>query len=162
MQAIGFALPWPAISGADPCTGSYNALGRPFAIGAPKDADGNMPNDPVSIAAKSDSKSPNRLSVTITSNCLGQRVNCIAPASAYMWVSSTSEYSALWTSSTTRHFERITRHTGDFAFGVTLRVDANAFVALFENTAGFTEIDTGCQFAHDHHIQTCDHILFQG
>ena len=58
------------------------------------DAEGSIPSEPVSIAARSDKRSPNRLSVTMTSNCLGQRVNCIAPASAYMWLSSTSEYSA--------------------------------------------------------------------
>ena len=53
-----------------------------------------MPSDPVSIAAVSDNISPNKLSVTITSNCLGQRHSCIAPASAYICESSTSEYSA--------------------------------------------------------------------
>ncbi len=78
------------MSGADPCTGSYSAFGRPFAIGAPRLADGNIPRDPVSIAAQSDSTSPNRLSVTITSNCFGQRTSCIAPLSAYMWLSATS------------------------------------------------------------------------
>ena len=30
-----------------------------------------MPSEPVSIAATSDSMSPNRLSVTMTSNCFG-------------------------------------------------------------------------------------------
>jgi hypothetical protein len=42
-----------------------------LAIGAPSDAEGSMPRLPVSIAASSDNRSPNRLSVTITSNCLG-------------------------------------------------------------------------------------------
>ncbi len=37
----------------------------------------------------------------MTSNCFGQRVSCIAPASAYMWLSSTSGYSASCTSVTT-------------------------------------------------------------
>ena len=49
-----------------------------------------MPSEPVSIAATSDSMSPNRLSVTITSNCFGQRTSCMAPASAYMCESATS------------------------------------------------------------------------
>ena len=33
-----------------------------------------MPSEPVTIAASSDSTSPNRLSVTMTSNCLGLRI----------------------------------------------------------------------------------------
>ena len=48
-------------------------------------ADGSIPNDPVSIAASSDKISPNKLSVTITSNCLGLRTSCIAQLSAYMF-----------------------------------------------------------------------------
>ena len=50
----------------------------------PKDADGNKPNEPVSIAASSDSISPNKLSVTITSNCFGFFSSCIAQLSASM------------------------------------------------------------------------------
>ena len=42
------------------------------------------------MAAQSDSMSPNRLSVTITSNCFGARTSCMAQLSAYMWLSSTS------------------------------------------------------------------------
>ncbi len=53
------------------------------------------------MAAASDSMSPKRLSVTITSNCFGARTICIAPASASMWVSSMSSYSAACTSLTT-------------------------------------------------------------
>jgi hypothetical protein len=66
------------------CTGSYSALRcRSLRIGvAPSEADGSMPSEPVSIAAMSDSMSPNRLSVTITSNCFGQRTSCMPPASA--------------------------------------------------------------------------------
>ena len=71
-MAIGLAMPLPAMSGAEPCTGSYSALRLPvLGSGAPSEADGSMPSEPVSIAATSDSMSPNRLSVTITSNCLG-------------------------------------------------------------------------------------------
>ena len=47
----------------------------------PKDADGNKPSDPVNIAASSDNISPNKLSVTITSNCFGFLINCIAQLS---------------------------------------------------------------------------------
>ena len=89
--ANGLARFWPAISGADPCTGSYIALGRPVSgSGAPNEAEGSIPRDPVSIAAQSDSKSPNRLSVTMTSNCFGFRTSCIAQLSAYIWPRLTS------------------------------------------------------------------------
>ena len=81
-QAIGLALPWPAMSGAEPWTGSYMALRRPDASGAPSEAEGNMPSEPVSMAAQSDRMSPNRLSVTMTSNCLGRRTSCMAQLSA--------------------------------------------------------------------------------
>ena len=71
-MAIGLAMPLPAMSGAEPWTGSYSALRLPvFASGAPSEAEGSMPSEPVSIAATSDRMSPNRLSVTMTSNCLG-------------------------------------------------------------------------------------------
>ena len=42
-----------------------------FGSGAPSEAEGSMPSEPVSMAATSDSMSPNRLSVTMTSNCFG-------------------------------------------------------------------------------------------
>ena len=56
------------------------------ASGAPSEAEGSMPSEPVSIAAASDRMSPKRLSVTITSNCLGLRTSCIAQLSARMWL----------------------------------------------------------------------------
>ena len=56
------------------------------ASGAPSEAEGSMPSEPVSIAAQSDRRSPNRLSVTMTSNCLGLRTSCMAQLSAYMWL----------------------------------------------------------------------------
>ena len=82
-MAIGLAMPLPAMSGAEPCTGSYMALRLPvLASVSPSEAEGSMPSEPVSIEATSESMSPNRLSVTITSNCLGQRTSCMPPASA--------------------------------------------------------------------------------
>jgi hypothetical protein len=79
------------MSGAEPCTGSYSALRLPVTLsGAPSEADGSMPSEPVSIAAASERMSPNRLSVTMTSNCLGLRTSCIAALSARMWWNSTS------------------------------------------------------------------------
>ena len=50
----------------------------------PKEAEGNIPREPVNIAAQSLNKSPNKLSVTITSNCLGSLISCIAQLSAYI------------------------------------------------------------------------------
>jgi hypothetical protein len=51
-------------------------------IDAPSEADGSMPSEPVSIAAISESMSPNRLSVTMTSNCFGHaRAACRRSAS---------------------------------------------------------------------------------
>ena len=61
-----------------------------FGSASPSEADGSMPSEPVSIAAMSDSMSPNRLSVTMTSNCFGLRTSCMPPASASMCSSCTS------------------------------------------------------------------------
>ena len=77
-------MPSPAISGADPCTGSYKAFLKLFSSISPRLADGNIPKDPVNIEASSDKISPNKLSVTITSNCFGFLTNCIAQLSAYI------------------------------------------------------------------------------
>ena len=84
IQAIGFAKPFPEISGAEPWTGSYIAFNLPLAFLFPRLAEGYNPKLPVNIAAQSDNKSPNKLSVTITSNCFGHLTSCIAPASAYI------------------------------------------------------------------------------
>ena len=65
-----------------------------------------MPRLPVSAAAKSLRMSPNRLDARITSNCLGREHSCMAALSAYMFSSSTSAYSALWTSPTTARHSR--------------------------------------------------------
>jgi hypothetical protein len=79
------------MSGAEPCTGSYMALRfLVLASISPSEADASMPSEPVSIAATSDSMSPNRLSVTITSNCFGARTSIMPPASARMCSSCTS------------------------------------------------------------------------
>jgi len=49
-----------------------------------------MPSEPVIIAASSESTSPNKLSVTMTSNCFGLRMSCMAQLSARMCSSVTS------------------------------------------------------------------------
>ena len=62
--AVGSALPWPAMSGAEPCTGSnmegYSREGLRF-------PDALRPMPPVTAPASSVRMSPNRLSVTMTS-----------------------------------------------------------------------------------------------
>ena len=83
------------MSGALPWIGSYSACRRPAASGAPSVAEGSIPRLPVSIEARSDSRSPNRLLVTITSNWRGLRTSCMAQLSAYMCDSSTSAILAL-------------------------------------------------------------------
>ena len=88
IAASGLAMSLPAMSGAVPCTGSYRPL-----VPSPSEADGSMPIEPVSIAAASDRMSPNMLPVTMTSNCFGARISCIAAASTKRCVSSTSGYS---------------------------------------------------------------------
>ncbi len=85
----GLALSVPAMSGALPCMGSYIALLRT----GPREADGNMPIDPVSMDASSESISPKVFSVTITSNCFGFLINCMEQLSTYICESSTSGYS---------------------------------------------------------------------
>src|SRR5580704_9658270 len=88
MVASGLATPLPAISGAEPCDGSYKPL-----LFLSSDADGNMPIDPVNMAASSERMSPNMLPVTTTSNAFGALTNCMAALSTYMCDNSTSAYS---------------------------------------------------------------------
>ena len=75
ISAIGFAMPLPAMSGAEPCTASK------MAASAPMLAPGAMPRPPTSPATRSDRMSPNRLVVTSMSNCQGLSTSFIAQAS---------------------------------------------------------------------------------
>jgi len=84
MVASGLAMFFPAMSGAEPWIGSYRAFP------SPRLADGSMPMEPVSMAASSLRMSPNKLEVTITSNCEGLRMSCMAQLSTYMCESATS------------------------------------------------------------------------
>ena len=60
--AVGFATFWPAMSGAEPWTGSYMQTSSPmFPPGA-------MPRPPTSPAMRSLRMSPNMFSITSTSN----------------------------------------------------------------------------------------------
>ena len=76
--ASGLALSSPAMSGAEPCTGSYMPISPPML------AEGSIPNEPVIIAAASLIMSPNILVVTIVSNCFGSRIICMAALSTYI------------------------------------------------------------------------------
>ena len=73
--AIGFAIPLPAISGADPCTGSNKAPSFPIF------AEGINPSPPTRPAPSSDKISPNKLVVTMTSKLSGCVIRYIAVAS---------------------------------------------------------------------------------
>ena len=95
---MGFAIPWPAMSGADPWTGS-NRPGPP----SPRLADGSIPIEPVIIAASSLRMSPNMFSVTMTSKSLGRATSCIAALSTSMWSSSIAGCSAATSRTTSRH-----------------------------------------------------------
>src|SRR5690606_11236958 len=87
----GLATPLPAMSGADPCTGSnidgYRRSGLRFAEGA-------MPMLPATAAPRSVRMSPNRLDATTTSKSLGFSTNRPASASMWYWLVVTSGYSA--------------------------------------------------------------------
>ena len=83
--ASGLAAPVPAMSGAEPWTGS-NTPGPP----SPRLADGSIPSEPVSIADSSLRMSPNMFSVRITSKRDGSATSCIAALSTSRWSSSTS------------------------------------------------------------------------
>ncbi len=78
MAPIGLAMPWPAMSGAEPWTGSnidgYSRSGFRLPEGA-------MPIEPATAAARSLRMSPNRFEATITSNRPGSRTIIAARAS---------------------------------------------------------------------------------
>ncbi|OIQ63320.1 hypothetical protein GALL_551400 [mine drainage metagenome] len=65
---IGLAMPWPAISGAEPCTGSNTEGKFPSGLMLP---DGAMPMVPVQAGPRSLRMSPNRFEPTTTSNQSG-------------------------------------------------------------------------------------------
>ena len=145
-----------------------------------------MPSEPVSIAATSDSMSPNRLSVTMTSNCFGQRTSCMPPASASMCSSCTSLYSRACTciddlvpqhaglhhvalfhrgdlvAPLARQLEADARDALDLVGVVDLGVDG-ALLAVAEIGDGFrlAEIDAAGEFAQDDDIEALDHLALE-
>ena len=82
MVASGFAIFFPAISGAEPPLGSYS----PKAF-SPKEAEGSIPREPVISAISSERMSPNIFSVAITEKHPGLRTSCIAIESTRAWLS---------------------------------------------------------------------------
>ena len=80
----GLALFCPAISGAEPCTGSYSPTQAPDGFRSPMEAEGSMPMDPASTAPSSLRISPNMFSVSTMSKRRGFRINCMAQLSTSM------------------------------------------------------------------------------
>ena len=80
----GLALPVPAMSGAEPWTGSYKLTVPPMV------AEGNMPSEPVMMEASSERMSPKRFSVRTTSKLRGMFMRCMAMEST-SWCSRVTE-----------------------------------------------------------------------
>ncbi len=78
MSAVGFALFFPAMSGADPCTASKIETSLPIF------ADGAKPRPPVKPEVRSLRMSPFMLVVTMTSNCSGRIASWCAQLSMRM------------------------------------------------------------------------------
>src|SRR5208283_5229484 len=72
----GLAIPFPAMLGAEPWTGSKSEVRPGWML-----ADGARPSPPASWAARSLMMSPKRLQVTMTSNWLGSRTSSMARVS---------------------------------------------------------------------------------
>src|SRR6266545_3727801 len=72
IMPIGLAMPCPAISGAEPCTGSNTEGKLPSGLILP---DGAMPIVPVQAGPRSERMSPNRLDATTTLNVSGLSTN---------------------------------------------------------------------------------------
>ncbi len=186
-MAIGLAIPLPAISGAEPCTGSYSALRFwVFGLTSPSEADASMPSEPVSIAAMSDSMSPNRLSVTTTSNCFGFLTSCMPPESA-SWCSNCTSLNSRACRSVITSFQstpvfmtlrfsievtllrrwrassNATRPNAlDLVGVVDLRIDG-ALLAVAEVGDGLrlAEIHAAGQLAQDHDVEALDQLALE-
>ena len=74
--AMGLAMPWPAMSGAEPPAGSNMPNLELFRL-----AEASMPMEPVSMAASSLMMSPNMLPQSMTSNWCGSRTSCMVALS---------------------------------------------------------------------------------
>src|SRR4051794_15269694 len=124
--ASGLALPVPAMSGAEPWTGSNRPGPSP-----PSDALGSMPSEPVSIAASSLRMSPNMFSVRITSKWRGAETSCIAALSTRTCSSSTWGNSSACTRLTTsRHSRLVSRTLALSTLATFVRAAPNAVRAM--------------------------------
>ena len=145
-----------------------------------------MPSEPVSMAATSDRMSPNRLSVTITSNCLGARTSCMPPASASMCSSVDVGVAGLvgggdhlvpqdarlhdvallhrghLVAPGARQLEGDARDALDLVGVVDLGVDgALLAVAEIDDLLRLAEIDAAGKLAHDQDVEPLDQLALQ-
>ena len=95
--AIGLAMSWPAMSGAEPCAACAIAwVSEEFSEGA-------MPSEPAISPARSERMSPNMFSVTMTSKSSARRTRCTVMASMWKSSTSTSGYSCATSRQTSRN-----------------------------------------------------------
>ena len=177
----------PAISGRRAMHRLVESLaGSTPASFAPSDADGSMPREPVSMAATSDRMSPNRLSVTITSNCFGRRTSCMPSESASMMLELyigvlprvqagdhfVPEHAGLHhialfrgrdlVAALARELEGDPSDPLDLIGVIDLGVDAALLpIAEIDDLLRLAEIDPAGQFAHDHEIEPVDKLALQ-
>src|SRR5437764_5656101 len=85
---IGLAIPCPAMSGAEPCTGSNTDGYFRSGLMLP---DGAMPIVPVQAGPRSERMSPNRFDATTTLKRSGLSTNCAVRMSMWNWFQLTSE-----------------------------------------------------------------------
>ena len=78
-------------------------------VPSPKEAEAIMPMEPVIILASSDKMSPNRFSVTMTSNWEGFFTSCMAALSTSISAHSTSGNSAAVRCTTFRHSREVSK-----------------------------------------------------
>ena len=79
---MGLAMPLPAMSGAEPCTGSNSDGNRRSGLML---ADGAMPMVPQTAGPRSDRMSPKRLEPTTTSKRSGRSTKCAVRMSMWNW-----------------------------------------------------------------------------
>jgi hypothetical protein len=118
MAPTGFAMPRPAMSGAEPCTGSnidgWRRVGSRLALGA-------RPRPPVTVAVISERMSPKRLEATITSKLQGRRISSMAAASTRIDAVSISGNSAATSRKTRSQKVMLWPWALDFVIEVTAR-----------------------------------------
>ena len=119
-NAAGSAMPRPAMSGADPCTGSNTAWPSPMFA-----ADGT-PSPPIRPAPRSDRMSPSRFSAAMTSKLSGDVISRMVTASALAISKSTSGNSAATSSTASRMIAPDSRRMFGLSAMVTRRSDGSA------------------------------------